>query len=451
MQRRTRLGILLIAAGAFCFPLGLAFRTLAPAFLGVVLISLALTARVPLPIVAAERTLPHRAYTGESFEVVTTAQGPAGAPLFIDAPTALGARLVSSDLIPGRGSARLVQRFTAASPGTLTWLPVSVRVQDTWGVVEDVVTVPLLDHLQVIPSAGALAEGRKLGRRALFKRRSKSIIAADEEPEVERLREGQPGDRLRDIDWAHTSKLGRIIVRQMTNEPLRPVVVLMDATSSMRLHRRESKLATAVAAALTVATAAHVTGIRVGLVAWSERGVEAQVRVAGSRHVLTTTMARLGGLPSAGTEDAQKSAREVPPGALTHVERSFLEAAATFSPHARGAATPLESALAAISKASPQPSLVIAFLDVEENPNLAEIVTRRLRLRGHQSVVVGLATGAHHHSLADVDSDLVERLVAWRVNRERARGACVHGRVPFHILGPKTTTKHLAEVVKSAR
>lgn len=452
-MRRTRLGVLILAAGWSCFPIALVAHSVAPAILGVLLIATTLLARLEPPLVAVERRMPDEAVEGEPFEVLIEATDPAHPPMFVEQDLPPGIELIEARAEPGRGRARLTLRVRARSPGIASWERTRVRVQDAWGVVEEEVVVPIEHHLRVLPDSSGIAAGRDAARRGQIGVQARRRLEADWEPEIERLREHQPGDRLRDIDWAHSTQLGRLITRELSRQSMMPVVVLVQAGASMRLERRHAKLDTAVQAALGIMSAAQAVGLPTGLVAFDDRGVRAQVRISSSREVLALALKRLSEMPENTTQlevvaDPREPVEFTPP---TPEERAFLEAVALFDPLAPRGLTPLEAALGAVGRVTAQPALVVALLDVEEAPALAKVVAPRLAKRGHRPVIVGLASGAHHYSLREVDDRVLESLIVWRRNREQARVWCREMRVPMTMVGPELTAEVLRSVIKSAR
>lgn len=450
-MRRTRFGLLVLAVAWACFPVALVTGSLAPALLGAFLVALAVTARAPSAEIAVSRAVPARVTAGDEFEVVTRAEDAGGAPLFLEETIPPGVEVVSSRLTAERGRATLVTRARARDPGVVLWTAARARYQDAWGFLEDDVLVAARDAMQVLPERDALLKGARAGRRDSMGARSKGRKGLDSEPEIERLRDYQVGDRFRDIDWAHSTKLDRLIAREMRRDALLPVVVLLSAEPSMRLLRRASKFGTCARAALAVVAAAQASNLRAGLVAWSENGLEAQVRVTSARRAAVEAVGRLGGLPP-----PLPTSRFAPPRAaaverpLAAGERAFLATSRAFAAKSLGSAVPVESALAALAKVSPQPSLVVAFVDAEEHPAIVSTLARRMRAHGHRLLVVAPASGPHHYALEDADDRVVDELVQWRRNRDEASAAAARHGVPFVPLGPDLSEAAIGEVIRSA-
>lgn len=450
-MRRTRFGTLLLVAGWACFPLAFVFHTLAPALLGVLLVALVVSAPRPSADVTVEREAPAHATALEPFEVITRASDPSGAPLSIEEVLPPGVRVVSSVMESRAGSSTKRMQVVADDPGMVAWTTVHVRSHDPWGIWEDGTTLRLFDATRVRPELSILAVGRRLGKGLDEDLQVQSSRGFDFEPEIELLREYQPGDRLRDIDWAHTAKLGELVSRQMRRKVSQPVIILIQADRRMRWRRRASKLATCVRTAVAVAAAAESGGLGVGLVAWSEKGLETQVRVAGGRKALLGAIARIGAMPEPLVRDEIPAPPEpAAPRTIAPEERAFLQATSAFAARTLNSSTPLEAAFAALARVAPQPSLVVAFLDAEETPGVAQLVLQRIQRHGHRGIVVAPASGAHHYALHEADEEVVAKLVAWHRNRLHSTDLARRLGSPYVVLGPEVTPQAIEEVIRSA-
>lgn len=451
-MRRTRFGLLLLSAGWACFPLALVFGTLAPALVGVVLVSLATCARTPVTDLHLTRDAPRRVVAGEPFEVRVEAVDRIGAaPLFLRMDLPRGARLVESQEENHRGRATLRLTVILQDPGVVLWPGVVVRDQDGWGVWERELHLSPFAATEVLPESELLAQGREAASSAPTGDQVEDRRGFDLTPEVETYRDYMSGDRLKDVSWSHTSRLGRLISKELRRESAEPVVLLVQATRSMRLQLKDSKLATCLRMAVASAAAFQAVGRSVGLLAWSERGVEAQVRVGAGRRLMSEAMLRVGALPGALPVDHLPKIQGRPSaGPLPAEARAFLRATRAFR-SASSAATPVESALAGLTRVTMQPSLVLAFLDAEETPEVATLVLQRLHRQGHRVLLVSPAAGAHHHRARDLNDDVVQDLLTWMRNREAVATAARRHGTPFVAVGPDLTDESIREVVRSAR
>lgn len=90
--------------------------------------------------------------------------------------------------------------------------------------------------------------------------------------EFEEVREYQPGDDVRAIDWNVTARHGRPFVKQFVEEREMTVMILLDGSSSLDAvspHRTKSELAAEICALL--AFAAVRSNDRVGLIMFTDR------------------------------------------------------------------------------------------------------------------------------------------------------------------------------------
>ena len=105
--------------------------------------------------------------------------------------------------------------------------------------------------------------------------------------EFEEVREYQPGDDVRTIDWNVTARLDRPYVKRFVEERELTLMILLDRSPSMQFGtRRATKLQTAVEAVSLLAFAALRSNDRIGLMTYSDR-VETYLPAAkGKRHVM---------------------------------------------------------------------------------------------------------------------------------------------------------------------
>ena len=105
--------------------------------------------------------------------------------------------------------------------------------------------------------------------------------------EFEEVREYQPGDDVRAIDWNVTARLDRPYVKCFVEERELTLMILLDRSPSMQFGtRRATKLQTAVEAASLLAFAALRSNDKIGLMTYTDR-VEIFLPAAkGKRHVM---------------------------------------------------------------------------------------------------------------------------------------------------------------------
>lgn len=101
------------------------------------------------------------------------------------------------------------------------------------------------------------------------------------------VREYQPGDDIRSIDWNVTARVGSPFIKRFVEERELTVMLVVDVSGSQRFGtQKQPKRAVAAELAALIAFSAIANNDRVGLIAFSDR-VERYVAPAkGSRHVL---------------------------------------------------------------------------------------------------------------------------------------------------------------------
>ncbi len=105
--------------------------------------------------------------------------------------------------------------------------------------------------------------------------------------EFNEVREYQPGDEERDIDWNVTARMGRPFVKKFVEERELTVMLLVDASASSRFGTRDrfkSELAAELCAVLAFSAIRNKD--RVGLVIFTDRIEKFVPPGKGSRHVL---------------------------------------------------------------------------------------------------------------------------------------------------------------------
>ncbi len=105
--------------------------------------------------------------------------------------------------------------------------------------------------------------------------------------EFDEVREYQPGDEVRDIDWNVTARYGRPFVKKFVEERELTVMLLVDASASSRFGTRgqfKSELAAELCAVLAFSAIRNKD--KVGLIIFTDRIEKFVPPGKGSRHVL---------------------------------------------------------------------------------------------------------------------------------------------------------------------
>src|SRR6185369_3857700 len=103
----------------------------------------------------------------------------------------------------------------------------------------------------------------------------------------EEVREYQPGDDIRAIDWNVTARMGHPFVKRFIEERERTVVLAVDCSGSLRFgtgSRQKREVAAELAAVLAFSAVSN--NDRVGLIAFTDRVEKFIPPRKGTRHVL---------------------------------------------------------------------------------------------------------------------------------------------------------------------
>ncbi len=115
--------------------------------------------------------------------------------------------------------------------------------------------------------------------------------------EVSGVREYQPGDEARGIDWRVTARRGRLFVKEFSQERELPVLVILNQTPSLRAGRGDVKAVRAMEASALMAAIGLRAGDRVGLLI-SGSGDDRIVRPGNGRTQLPRILSELMAPPS---------------------------------------------------------------------------------------------------------------------------------------------------------
>jgi uncharacterized protein (DUF58 family) len=174
--------------------------------------------------------------------------------------------------VPARGRGQGVYSVTPPLRGDHTFEGVTARVTGPLGLLRRQWRSPLRTAVQVYPNFRLAARMELLGRRAhLLRTGLHSLRRRGEGRTFESLRDYVQGDDTRYIDWKATARRGKPILREYEVERHQNVLLMLDAGRMMTATvGSQTKLDSAVNAALLVAHAAVGHGDKVGLLVFAE-------------------------------------------------------------------------------------------------------------------------------------------------------------------------------------
>jgi uncharacterized protein (DUF58 family) len=163
-----------------------------------------------------------------AFELVPEGRVSASSALVVDRVAGFG----EAEVVARRVRSRLVGRYVlpAVPRGRYAYASTTVVVEDPFGLERAETTLDgsgallvyprLVDLDTVFSDAGANAQG---GRRLLLRRPSGFDLHS--------VREHQQGESLRKVHWGTTARRGRLMVKELEDEPRDEVAVLLDAAA----------------------------------------------------------------------------------------------------------------------------------------------------------------------------------------------------------------------------
>ena len=182
---------------------------------------------------------------------------------------ARGARLA----VDGQTSASLVYSLTPPKRGQFQFGLIAVRYLSRWRLVWRDTFAGEATTVKVYPNMRRAreAELKALGARSFVAARRKSQWRG-EGRDFESMRDYVRGDEMRHISWTATARRGKLVTRQYQMERDQTILIALDAGRLMTARiENETKLDSAVHAALALMSAAARAGDNAGLLVFGRR------------------------------------------------------------------------------------------------------------------------------------------------------------------------------------
>ncbi len=410
-------GVLIAGAGVVLFLLAFLSARPAVAFVAVALLAFQFAARHvhESSPVQVTRHLPANAHLGQRVRIITTAT--TDAPLLLTVHSRLPPSFQEQSMKNPAGRHRTQQILTAipVAPGTTRWPRIDVETSDRWGLWQKTHPVTSEQETHVTPEPRWSSEGSRT-RSSTIAKLVVSRWATQPSPVAHSVREFRAGDRLKDIDWAHSTRGVGTFTRESERVMLRPVVLLLDATRTMRWLRRTSKLTTASRIAVAVVAMVRRAGAPTGLVSFTDDEVLSSM---GPRGTIKGTLERLARLPTHDDDPSDMQSEDPPP---------------------------VAAALQKARSLSGTPALIVAILDAEAAPRRTRSILERLGRQGHDLMLVVPATGTHHYVRHEAKKGLLDNLRGYRMTRQEVERFCRARQIPVLIAYPQEEQEVLTEV-----
>ncbi len=163
--------------------------------------------------------------------------------------------------VPPRREVTVSYRFVPLRRGELHLGPVTLERRDPWGLFVRRATasaeMTVLVHPRVLPVEVALA-GNRIGQEGGTADRD--VLGSNQ---FHTLREYVIGDELRQIHWRSSARVGKLMVKQLVDNPLPRALVVLD--NDIRSYRRPLDFEEAVDAAASIGSAIVQAGLPVSL------------------------------------------------------------------------------------------------------------------------------------------------------------------------------------------
>lgn len=175
--------------------------------------------------------------------------------------------------VQAQSSAALVYGLTPPKRGVFKFGSIAVRYLSRFGLVWREIRLSEPQSVKVYPNMRRAreAELKALGARSLVSSHRKTSWRG-EGREFESMRDYVRGDELRHISWTATARRGKLVTRQYQVERDQTILIAIDAGRLMTARiERETKLDSAVHAALALMSAAARGGDNSGLLVFGRR------------------------------------------------------------------------------------------------------------------------------------------------------------------------------------
>ena len=246
--------------------------------------------------------------------------------------------------------------------------------------------------------------------------------------EFDSLREFQPGDERRHIDWKATTRLGELIVKDFLKETEGDIYIVLDAGKEMRKGIKSSKID--FATTLTLQLTYALRNCRAGLIVYDDYGVK---RVEAARTKGAEQVEKIAELLKIGTIPANLMAIKLPLPEkklkLKEESRKFVKKILPAIKGRRSSATGLIEAISSL----PSTAFLIFISDI--TANTSELTKILLELRKGYKILLLTPNPILFYDEARLDREAL----IWLYGRYKEREEVIkklNGIVPTFDLGP---------------
>lgn len=203
------------------------------------------------------------------------------------------------EIAPGRQSVEFVARPSARGSHVLKGMRLTVESRLFRGTLAVGDDLELNAYVQL--SQGRTTADSAHGRRQRISLPGSEVLRQGSGSDFSRMRDFQPGDSTRNIDWARSSRSSTLVVRDFEDERTLPQFILIDVDPSMETGTGRTELESAVRLATVLAGHVLLDNERVGLACFSKAGMTCFLPLAGGKGQMSHIQSRLSSLePMAG-------------------------------------------------------------------------------------------------------------------------------------------------------
>lgn len=282
-------------------------------------------------------------------------------------------------------------------------------------------------EIEVYPNLDKIREETEAGETLKFKEAYQTLFGL-QTLELDSLREFQPGDERRHIDWKATTRLGELIVKDFLKETEGDIYIVLDAGKEMRKGIKSSKID--FATTLTLQLAYALRNCRLGLIVYDDYGVK-RVEAARTKGVeqveKMAASLRIGSIPAnlIGIKLPVSEKRTK----LREESRKFINRILPAIKGRRSSATGLEEAISSL----PSTAFLIFISDI--TANTSELIKILLELRKGYKILLLTPNPILFYDEAKLDRETL----IWLYERYKEREGVikkVNGIVTTFDLGP---------------
>ena len=281
-------------------------------------------------------------------------------------------------------------------------------------------------EVEVYPNLDKIREESKAGETLHFSEAYKTLFGI-RTVELDTLREFQPGDEQRHIDWKATTRLGELIVKEFLKETKGDVYIVLDAGKEMRKGIKSSKIDFATTLTLQLAYALRKS--RLGLIVYDDYGIKRieAAKTKGSEHV-----GRIAGSLNIGTIHTTLMGLKLSlPEKGLRIKEESREFISKILPVVKGRRSSATSLIQAVSSL-PSTAFLIFIADI--TANTSELIKVLLDLRKRHEIIL-----LTPNPILFYDADSLDReTLIWLYERYKEREGIIkklNGIVPTFDLG----------------